>query len=88
MSSIETRNLAQAAAEVAPDGLQIRRLLPLRGGSCAHCRLHAGEPSHPVHDAAVARRLGGGACRGPLAGVMIRCWWSIPPAWLLAGTRA
>lgn len=53
MSSIETRNLAQAAAEVAPDGLQIHRLLPLRGGGRAHCTLHAGETSRAMRHRSV-----------------------------------
>lgn len=74
---------------------QVVNLVP---GSCAailtgvhgQFRNSGREPpgAHPVHDGAVARRLGGGAYRGPLAGAMIRCWWSTLPAWLPVGTRA
>jgi len=50
---METRNLAQAAVEIAPDGSQIRRLLALRGGSCVHCTLRPGDTSKAVRHRSV-----------------------------------
>jgi mannose-6-phosphate isomerase-like protein (cupin superfamily) len=50
---MKTKRLAQAAAEIAPDGSQIRELLALRGASCVHCTLQAGRTSRAMRHRSV-----------------------------------
>lgn len=45
--------LAKAAAELAPDGSQIRKLLVLHGASCVHCTLKAGQTSRAMRHRSV-----------------------------------
>ena len=51
--AMQTKRLIQAAAEVAPDGSQIRKLLALRGASCMHCTLRAGQTSRAMRHRSV-----------------------------------
>jgi mannose-6-phosphate isomerase-like protein (cupin superfamily) len=44
----ETRSLGALPDATAPDGIAVRLLLSLRGGSMAHFELPAGAVSHPV----------------------------------------
>ena len=53
LERMNTRKLTRAAVEVAPDGSQIRRLLAVRGGSCAHCTLYPGDTSKAMRHRSV-----------------------------------
>ena len=50
---MQTKRLAQAAAEIAPDGSQIRKLLALHGASFVHCTLQAGQTSNATRHRSV-----------------------------------
>ena len=50
---MQTTHLAQAVAKLAPDGSQIRKLLALRGASCAYCTLQAGQISRAMRHRSV-----------------------------------
>ena len=50
---MQTMRLTRAAAQIAPDGSHIRKLIELHGLSCVHCTLRAGQTSKAIRHQSV-----------------------------------